>query len=781
MIIRVIPDYSLTNSKLEGLLTNIHTYKNLFSRIDFKGFKISEQTKIIFEILISPEEISFFYIIPDELEELVMNELNVAYPKATFTKKNLGVNIDNSTDDINITLTDHMIDIKDAIEFELEQHSFLSLKTNLKAEYPLSSFLETGKVLRPNEKVLIQYILVPCELSTNTDFEYCIKEFENEKSLRNKTFFNKRAIARGTLKFAYSCVAEVLDLASLVITNEEYQRINLDEIDNNMLFRNGLSAETKEKANSIYYDTSIRFAVESDRGDLLLKLFQRSLTGLRGDNNLVPRKISKDKLIAAVKMRTQIDKWTEDALCTKELAQLMQLPTKYYQKEYKIKAIDTREINIPAEFTKPGLRICDISYKGRTIPLNFPLDDYDSLCQCWVSIGKMGSGKTTNGENQAIQLLQNGISVFAIDVADGQLIDNIENGLPSNFKKIIDLDFGDTDNPIALSWNELAMVGNNSTSENMLSSQLKNFLNKLARTDQEKLSDRMERFLGAAAKAVFKNPNANLYDVILCVTDREYRHKIIEENKIEGRIKYTLEQLDDDKDKVTGTKSSYITGIMDRLESLLDNEYVANCLLQSPSREINFRKWADEGYFVGIRIPKDKLLDDGTDLLVTYIVSKLWLSILSRDNIPKEERKPCMLILDEPHQFPTVFKELYSIIREMRKWRLGIIILAHEFGDFKGMKNLLKAAGTNYFIYPTSKETYKELLEELQPFELEELLQTKWRHAVVSMRYKDKNICVMGHMIPPLPSKQKYIRSNIYGVNKTIVEEEIFKKTMKKV
>jgi hypothetical protein len=45
----------------------------------------------------------------------------------------------------------------------------------------------------------------------------------------------------------------------------------------------------------------------------------------------------------------------------------------------------------------------------------------------------------------------------------------------------------------------------------------------------------------------------------------------------------------------------------------------------------------------------------------------------------------------------------------MRKWRLGVSILAHGFGDFTGMKNLLKAVGKNYFIYPTLKETYKEL------------------------------------------------------------------------
>lgn len=775
MIIEVVPDININNSRLEGMLTNIHSHKNLFSRINFKDLRISSQSQITYEILFTKENISFYYIIPNELKELVTNELNVCYPKATFKFKNDNYKIDKSNGVLNLIKENHMIDIKDAIELELDQHSFLSLKTDLRAEYPLNSLLETSKVIKSDEKVLIQYILVPEEPSVSTDFEEAIKEFNSENKITTKYKLDKEKIVKGSLKLAYSCIAEVMDIASLVFTNQEYERINLDELDNNVLFRNGLSQQTKDKSNSLCYSTSIRIATDSIRSDLILKLFHRSFNQLEGDNKLILRKLKKDELIKATKERKLIDKLSEDVLSTKELAQLMQLPTKYYQQEYKIKNIETREINIPPIFTAKGLQIGWTIYKGNRIPLFFPLDDLDSLCQCWVSIGKMGSGKTTCGENTAIQLLRNGISVFAIDVADGGLIDNIAKGLPKNFNKIIDLDFGDIDNPIALTWSECAT--GDKTVETKLASQLKNFLNKLAKSDNQKLSSRMERFLGAAAKAVFKNPTANLYDVILCLTDRQYRDTLITNNNIEGRLKWTLEQLNDDNSE-TGTKDSYVSGIMDRLEALLDNEFAANCLLQEANLDIDFRKWADEGYFVGIRVPKDTLLDDTTDLLVTYIVSKLWLAILTRSNIPKEQRKPCILMLDEPHQFPTVLTELYSIIREMRKWRLGIFIFAHEFSDFKGMKSLFKSAGTNYFIYQTSKETYKELLEELEPFTLEEMIKTPWRSAVVNMRYKEDNICVMTEMLKPLPTAREYKKENIFGRSVEKVQDEIFKKTM---
>ncbi|APF25073.1 ATP-binding protein [Clostridium sporogenes] len=774
MIIEVIPDININNSKLSSFLTNIHSYKNLFNRINLKEKKIAHQDKIIYEILLTKENISFYYIIPDSLKELVKNELNVCYPKATFKFKNTHRTY-KEEGILNFVKEDHMIDVHVADELELDQHSFLSLKTDLRSEYPLNSLLETSKILRDDEKVLMQYILVPEDPSLNLDFEEAIKEFNTGKKIKSKYKLDKERIIKGGLKLAYECVAEVMDLASLFFTNEEFERIDLDELDNNVLVRNGLSQQTKDKTSSVYYDTSIRIATNSERSELILKLFKRGFNLLEGDNKFVTRKLKQNELIEAIKQRKPIDKINMDALSTKELAQLMQLPTKHYQQEYKIKNIDTREISIPHVFTSKGLQIGHTKYKGNKIPLFFPLNDLDSLCQCWISIGKMGSGKTTCGQNTAIQLLQNRISVFAIDVADGDLINNIEKGLPKDFNKIIDLDFGDINNPISLTWSECA--NGDKHVETKLASQLKNFLNKLAKSDNQKLSSRMERFLGAAAKAVFKNPTANLYDVILCLTDREYRDNLIVTNNINGRLKWTLEQLNDDGNE-TGTKQNYVSGIMDRLESLLDNEFAANCLLQEANLDIDFRKWADEGYFVGIRIPKDTLLDDTTDLLVTYIVSKLWLAILTRSNIPKEQRKPCILILDEPHQFPTVLTELHSIIREMRKWRFGIFILAHEFGDFKNMKTLLKSAGTNYFIYQTSKETYKELLEELQPFTLEEMINTKWRHAIVNMRYKEEKICVMTDMLKPLPHKRTYKNRNVFGRSAEKVQDEIFKKSM---
>ncbi len=87
MIIEVIPDININNSKLSSFLTNIHSYKNLFNRINLKEKKIAHQDKIIYEILLTKENISFYYIIPDSLKELVKMNLMYVIPKLHLNLK----------------------------------------------------------------------------------------------------------------------------------------------------------------------------------------------------------------------------------------------------------------------------------------------------------------------------------------------------------------------------------------------------------------------------------------------------------------------------------------------------------------------------------------------------------------------------------------------------------------------------------------------------------------------------------------------------------------------
>lgn len=763
VIFKILPDLDITNEGVSSFLTNVHHFKQLRDRVNWWGKTLTHSNNIVYEIVLTKKDNSFHIIVPDDYADTVYNELNVCWPKATFKKT-----------------VDYMcmFNIKAAAELELREHFFMSIKVDKRGLFPLSNLLETSRMLVDDERVIIQMILKPTDDRWYEDVENSIKDFNAGHMTSRLAIGDYSGLKRQAAKLVYGASMEVLSLISYFLTNEELEQESIDKYMYANYFRQGLSHNTCKKSQYLAYDTTIRIAVDStgdaERLDFLERGFTRAFNSVTEDNGFKVQETDLKQLSKYIKNRKPFIKINKDLLSVHELTQLIQMPTKHFQQLYHIENINTRELELPKAFTEGGLQLGHTTFRGVRMPAYIPISDYDMLCRFWCYIGEMGTGKTTAGENVAIQALQNGFGVCAIDVADGRLIDNITKALPRSFNKIINLDFGDVEHPIPLAWTELGAEDDSIGVENRISAQLKTFLSKFSYTAT---SDRMEKYLGAIARAVFKNPQASLYDVILGLTSKKFRDQLIADYNITGRLKFTLNQLDDPK---TGeTKTQYVVGILDRLEALIDNEYVSNCLLQKANPEINFRKWLDEGYFIGVRIPKDVLLDDATDLLVTYTVSKLWLAILSRHNIPVEKRNPAFLLLDEPHQFPSVLVLLKDIIREMRKWRLGIMCFAHNFKDYSYMQSIMMSAGTNYIIYNTSKETYNILHEELAPFTIEELMATKQHHAVVRMKSDEGQICFMCDMMDSLSKKPGCVPRtipNVYGRPVALVEEEVFER-----
>jgi len=236
----------------------------------------------------------------------------------------------------------------------------------------------------------------------------------------------------------------------------------------------------------------------------------------------------------------------------------------------------------------------------------------------------------------------------------------------------------------------------------------------------------MESYLSAAGKAVLSDPANGLLEVILCLTSPQYRDRLLARGIANMQAAETLKSLNSESE---GMQRSITNPILNRLNMVLGNEAMANCLLQRC-------KWLDgdeQGpYFIGLRVPKDELLDIATDRLVAYLIAKVWLSVLSRYDTPEEARRPAVMVMDEPHQFMSS-KDLWSdMVREARKWRLKLYWSAHNFRDFKDLTKTMKDAGCQYSVFRSSKETYKDLLEELHPFTMEDLLRIPDRYYAVN-------------------------------------------------
>jgi hypothetical protein len=307
----------------------------------------------------------------------------------------------------------------------------------------------------------------------------------------------------------------------------------------------------------------------------------------------------------------------------------------------------------------------------------------------------------------------------------------------------------------------------------------------------------MERYLSAVAKGILTSPNRGIMEVILCLTNDEYRDNVLKNFNINDPIVFgTIQEL---HEMSQDTRAQTVRFIMSRMNVLLSSDYMRNSILQTPTVGpdgkplINIRKWIDGNvltnpkyggaYFVGIRIPKSILGETGIDRFAAFWDAKIWLAALSRYDVPSVKGchgKPFVYIRDEPHQTPSSFKIHNDACREARKWGMKNIWMAHKLEDFEFMKKTLKDAGAQFSIFSTSKETVKSLKEELAPFTEEELFKIPEKRVCVSKFAESDEAFLCETIKSPLVKDRSYIRkqcADMYGRPLHEVEKEIFDKT----
>lgn len=524
---------------------------------------------------------------------------------------------------------------------------------------------------------------------------------------------------------------EVLNIVEELVTDQPVNR-PFEPAPTSRILRQIPHPNTLDKARQPGFSAWIRVAAQSadpDRRRLLARSLSAAFSELAGDNEL--EAVQGQPKVAGVQLRQRYAPlWTHDPtiLCADELARLLQLPPASLQVEYpRIESSEHRAAGqLPAALTQhDGLVLGSVTRKGQTIDIRWPVGDFDELCLPRVVIGGMGSGKTVYAATLAIDAVNQGYSVFAVDVADGQLCDRIRDGVQDSERLRI-LDFGARGWPIGLDWQEATRSG---AAANRLAAECASFFSRWV----DETGGRTRRWLRAAAKAAYARPGCTLLDVVLMLISDAYRAEVM------PRISDPLlaETWRGYHAMSPGSQSAIYGPVLSRLDYLLDDDALRNILCQPACREVDFRQWADSGCAVLLRVPKSVLGDSATDALVAFLLRKLWLAILTRQDVSPDRRRPCFVILDEPHQYMTGSEELWrEMTVEARKWRLGLVWLFHSFaGQFpRQLRSTIEAAGPHYMLLATSRESYEELQAEISPWTVEEALQIPRYHALCRVR-----------------------------------------------
>lgn len=735
-ILQLIPDYSVTNGKNVEILVNaLHEIQPSF--ID--KFSIENKTLIYryndlpsFEILFTKNSIKFFLVVPDKWKDFIINKIQVVWPNVAVKE----------TEDYSKLFKPNQTKI-----YNLGQkyHYFMSIRADYRENAPLENMLSTANYVHEDDAVLFQIILQPIQDYWKIKADEYWKKYRQGKEVVNKSLIIK--ILDILFIDLLNAILEFIDLLLGIIKSKKQEQLTRTK---------QLSSYTNNKTGYKGFNVSIRvfsYSKNSIRRTQNAKSIYLSLRDIAGDNEIELKntQIMKDAMFIRKRNRLKAI-FEKNILSTKEVSQLLQLPTRELQIEYNIKdSIDTREINIPHQLLQGNITIGEVSYKGNKANSYWP-NNKNILSLPKIVVGPMGSGKSEYSKNFVVNAAKKGDSVIVFDY-----IKNCE--LSNDISKHIDcikLDLSKINNLFSLSYPEIKITDDpwqRLNAANMLSRQVEYLINSLS---DEPLTSRMIRYLDAASKVVFIHENAKVGDVIDVLTNWKIRNEYIRKAKYSGIFNdddieiLDLESLHDrDKEgRIVGTKDAKIEGVIDRINIMMKDIYLRAMLKAEVNYNYNFVKWINEGKVILIQLPEHTFINKQIkDTVVTYFMSRVWLAALQRKNC----EKLCHVITDEIHQVPTAAKLVSHIITEARKFGVDFYFTIHYLKQFRALHDAIRSAGASYmFLAGTEKENFIALEEELKPFTIEEGLNLKPFHSLNIINYGNQYARFISRLPKPI-------------------------------
>jgi hypothetical protein len=536
----------------------------------------------------------------------------------------------------------------------------------------------------------------------------------------------------------------------------------------------------------------IKAVAESDdsrKTKHLLKNVYSSFQQLDGDNRFVVKYIKSKRgvkaVIKSIINNKPMSMYGKDIFCEKEMNQLVKIPNKQTLKEFKsvIDQDSFTRTEIPEAFFKeeigalpfaktldkeprtihfPNYEREDWTDKGRKVFGKTLLDDRCMECFIW---GRKGSGKTVFIVNQILETFLAGFStsmdawkkhsksVFAFDVADGEILTKVWNHIPAELRhRVIVLNHAVHERPIPVNFSELEEFNRVTLQDSDYSYRLAeieaDLITEILKVDR---SMAVERWFKYALQAVHHaSPDWGIPEAIKMLVDDDFRVNEVMP-KIMDDPEILLEMEAYNEMALAKENGTIITTIQNRLNQIKAERKLWDCIAQKPLRDadgnaaINFRKWADGdedgAYLVLIYIPKDASQKFRRFLFAHYF-TKLWSVAISREKgfAGREYRPETMVVVDEIHQIidvPIVARIFIDLLKEVRKYSFRYWFTLHGWSSIakagRGLEGDLKQSildnGANLIMLKGGEDAFESLegfMGEMTLQDYRNLMNTEW-------------------------------------------------------
>ncbi|MFA7285146.1 MAG: DUF87 domain-containing protein, partial [Candidatus Absconditabacterales bacterium] len=292
--------------------------------------------------------------------------------------------------------------------------------------------------------------------------------------------------------------------------------------------------------------------------------------------------------------------------------------------------------------------------------ITFGITREDKLRHMYI-IGKTGVGKSNLIANLARSDMISNKGICVID-PHGDLIDDIIGQVPSyRINDVVLFDVADREWPVGFN----VLEHEKPEEKPLIASGIVSIFKKLYGNSR---GPRLEYILRNVILSILEYPNATLMHLIRMLTDSNFREEVLEYVKDPVIMKFWRDEFDKWPDK---QREEAISPISNKVGQFTSSQIIRNIFSQTKSK-INFRKLMDEGKIVLINLSKGKIGEDSTNLLGSFVVSKIQIDAMSRADLAEANRKDFYLYIDEFQNFAT--ESFATILSEARKYKLGLIV-----------------------------------------------------------------------------------------------------------
>lgn len=744
--IQIIPHKSIRNYNSSNIAKAIaNTYRSINRRIykEQKKLIIETEFKISYIVEIESSNTNFYFLVPSFFVSIALEKIREIWNKATVKVLEGGLRPFS----------------KDTEMYSLSYKKLdgLSLKIDKKLNEPLNSILSVMEIMKDSDRVTVCYNFIP-----RSQFGFLEKYEETETK-----FKNRESLDKPTFNFDY--IVKNLMLNVLKIMDNLIEVINDftggSEIDKGKSIYEGMVRlidnqgnlnDSRYKKTSQVIDTQILITSDSKdktrKSNNALSVCQ-ALRVLDGDNELKYKQVKnnihyEDYSFKNCKIST---------MSTDEAGQLIQIPGRTLLTTLGINHIKIEESQVPESLKEGNKILGTVTYKGERVKAYLPTEYNLANCGLFL-IGGQGAGKTNNLMIYSRDCIKAGEGIILLDfIQSCELSKQVANITPKD--KLVEIDLAAQSDIQAFCYNEMKIIDDMSTFEkldkaSMQSEQMMNLIDSISLGDP--LSSAMRRIFNSACTITSVLGFNSLKNTIDCLENHVKRHEYIsmlnDELKefLEEEI-MTLAELDEwskvskkEADNgiipiVTGTKTSKLTFILDRIDLLRSNFKLKYMYKSDAKNNIDLLECMREGKVVLIKMrDSDFNTPLQKNILVTYWITKIWLAAQLRGSEMDKPSPRCNMIIDELFQAKTSLNIMEYILPQARKFALKPVLSTHYIKQLDSIFNaLLTSNGSFRLLRGCTEEDFNYLKNKLDNYEYEDLRDMKQWHSLDIIYHED--------------------------------------------